>query len=511
MGLQIPIINLTPTQMRFPKKFLWIALTLSGIGFQGCSSYKKTYVPTQKLSPQQMQEDFDIGWKTYQKNHPGYDWYTPTDSVNARFAAVRASLTDSLTEPEFRLRLSYAASIIRCGHTSVIPSKSYQRYAKDYKGPSFPLAVKIWGKDSMVVLQNFLGDTLPIKRGTILTGINDIPVAVFIEQMKQYASTDGFSDGFKENQISASFPARFRWLYGLAENYQISYLDAAGQPAKMRLPNFFPGKKDSLPIKMTANTPEKEKQKSKKKKTPSYGKLSMDTAHKLAIMELNTFSHSKLPGFIRSGFKKIKKEGVSNLVIDLRSNGGGKIDNSTLLTRYIVDKPFRVADSVSAKDLRIAYPQYTQAAWLYRYFRWTFSKKMDDGRWHMQQTEKKLYKPQKKHHFNGNLYVLTGGTTFSASLLFLTKVYAQENVIVVGEETGGGARGNSAVMIPKITLPNSRVQLRLPLFRLISDVHIPQNGRGIMPEVFARPGAWNVREGTDAKMGKVYELIAGNK
>jgi hypothetical protein len=92
--------------MRFQKQFLWIAFTLSGIGFQGCSSYKKTYVPTQKLSPQQMQEDFDIGWKTYQKNHPGYDWYTPIDSVNARFAAVRASLTDSLTEPEFRLRLS---------------------------------------------------------------------------------------------------------------------------------------------------------------------------------------------------------------------------------------------------------------------------------------------------------------------------------------------------------------------------------------------------------------------
>jgi hypothetical protein len=497
--------------MRFQKKFLWIVFSFASIGLQSCSGSKKAYVPTKKLSPQQLKEDFDIGWKTYQKNHPSYDWYTPADSINARFAAVRASLTDSLTEPEFRLRLSYAVSLIRCGHTSVIPSKSYQHYAKDYKGPSFPLAVKIWGKDSMVVLQNFLGDTLPIKRGTILTGINDIPVDVFIEQMKQYASTDGFSDGFKENQISASFPARFRWLYGLAENYQISYLDSAGQPAKMRLPNFFPGKKDSLHIKTTAKTTGKENQKSKKKKNPSYGKLSIDTARDLAIMELNTFSHSKLPRYIRSSFKKIKKNGVTSLVIDLRSNGGGKIDNSTLLTRYVIDKPFRVADSASAKDLRIAYPQYTQAAWLYRYFRWTFSKKKEDGRWHMQQTEKKVYKPIKKNHFDGHAYLLTGGTTFSASLLFLSKVYQQENVTIVGEETGGGARGNSAVMIPKITLPNSKVQLRLPLFRLISDVHIPQNGRGIMPEVFVRPGARNIRGNTDAKMEKVYEIISTNQ
>jgi C-terminal processing protease CtpA/Prc len=361
----------------------------------------------------------------------------------------------------------------------------------------------------MVVLRNLLGDTLPIRRGTIITAINDIKADVFIEQMKQYASTDGFSDGFKENQISASFPARFRWLYGLAENYRISFIDSAGLPAKMSLPNFFPDKKDSSSFKKTVSIIEKKK--TKKVATPSYGKVSMDTARQLAVMELNTFSHKKLPRFIRSGFKKLKQDNVDNLVIDLRSNGGGKIDNSTLLTRYIIDKPFRVADSVSAKDLRLAYPQYTQASWIYRYFRWSFSKKKEDGRWHMQQTERKVYKPLKKNHFDGNVYILTGGTTFSASLLFLSKVYQQENVTVVGEETGGGARGNSAVMIPKITLPNSKVQLRLPLFRLISDIHLPPNGRGIMPEVFARPGTWNIRENTDAKMEKVYALIAEKK
>jgi hypothetical protein len=94
--------------------------------------------------------------------------------------------------------------------------------------------------------------------------------------------------------------------------------------------------------------------------------------------------------------------------------------------------------------------------------------------------------------------------------LFLSKIYQQPNVVVVGEETGGGARGNTAVFIPKVTLPNTGVQLRLPLFRLISDVTIPENGRGIQPSVEVFPDSWHIANGMDKKMEKVKSLIAAS-
>jgi C-terminal processing protease CtpA/Prc len=224
-------------------------------------------------------------------------------------------------------------------------------------------------------------------------------------------------------------------------------------------------------------------------------------------MELNNFSHNKVPQLIRSGFKKTRSAGINTFVLDLRSNGGGKINNSTLLTKYVINRPFRVADSVWAKDLKLAYPQHTQMAWVYQYFRWAFAKKQPDGLWHNGQSERKMYKPKKKNHFDGTLYVLTGGATFSASSLFLSKIYRQPNVVVVGEETGGGARGNTAVFIPKVTLPNTGVQLRLPLFRLIADVTIPENGRGIPPTVEVIPDSWHIANGIDKKMEKVKSLI----
>ncbi len=489
-------------QLLYPVIFLWFSFWLCG-----CGAGRNTYNPAKKFSPEQLKQDFDIGWGSYQKNHPSLYWYNSKDSVDKAFEKVRASLTDSLTEAEFRLRLSYAVSSIRCGHTSVLTSKGYRTYSRKAKEPLFPLQVKVWGADSMVVLQNLLGDSFPIKRGTVLTGIDGVPASAFISQMKQYAYTDGYSDGFKELQISSAFPNRFKWLYGLNSRYAISYLDSSGNPATVSLPVYDPVKADSLRKLRRDSIPSRAVATRKPPGRPSFGKFSIDSSGAFALLELNNFSHNKVPSLIRSSFKKIKKAGVKNLVLDLRSNGGGKINNSTLLTKYVINRPFRVADSVWAKNLNPAYPQYTQMAWLYRYFRWTFSKKQSDGYWHNGQTERKTYKPKKKAHFDGKLYVLTGGATFSASSLFLSKIQHQPNVTIVGEETGGGARGNTAVFIPRVTLPNTGVQLRLPLFRLISDVNIPENGRGIQPDVEVIPDSWHIARGIDKKMETVKSLI----
>jgi hypothetical protein len=480
------------------------------LGLLGCGGSRHTFNPNQKFSPEELKEDFDIGWNTYQKNHPSLYWYHTKDSVDGQFAKVRESLTDSLTEAEFRLRLSFAVAAIRCGHTSVLTSKGYRKYAQKAKEPSFPLQVKVWGTDSMVVLNNLFGDTLPIKRGTIITAIDQVPASVFINQMKQYAYTDGFSDGFKELQISSGFPARFKWLYGLKNEYNFSYIDSSGNKATNRLAIYDPAKADSLRKLQKDSLSEKPVAAKKTVKKPGYGKFIIDSSGLFALMELNNFSHHKVPHLIRSGFKKTKAAGIQSFVLDLRANGGGKIDNCTLLTKYVINRPFRVADSVWAKDLKLAYPQHTQMAWVYQYFRWAFAKKQSDGLWHNGQSERKMYKPKKKNHFDGTLYVLTGGATFSASSLFLSKIYQQPNVVVVGEETGGGARGNTAVFIPKVTLPNTGVQIRLPLFRLISDITIPENGRGIQPSVEVYPDSWHIANGMDKKMEKVKSLIAAS-
>ena len=81
---------------------------------------------------------------------------------------------------------------------------------------------------------------------------------------------------------------------------------------------------------------------------------------------------------------------------------------------------------------------------------------------------------------------------------------------MVGEETGGGAYGNSAWLIPDITLPNTKVRFRLPLFRLVIDKDAPK-GRGVIPEVESKPTTEAIRRNADYKMETVLRLIRDKK
>lgn len=139
------------------------------------------------------------------------------------------------------------------------------------------------------------------------------------------------------------------------------------------------------------------------------------------------------------------------------------------------------------------------------------TKKKHDGNYHFRYFEKHYFKPTKNNHFDGKVYILTGGNSFSATTLFAHTVKKQENVFIVGEETGGAAYGNTAWLIPEATLPLTKLKFRLPLFRLVIDKNIPKNGRGLQPEIEVKPTANAILRGADYKLDKVLELIKNEK
>ena len=140
-----------------------------------------------------------------------------------------------------------------------------------------------------------------------------------------------------------------------------------------------------------------------------------------------------------------------------------------------------------------------------------FTRKKKDGYFHFGYFEKHYFQPKKKNHFNGKTYVLIGGNSFSATTLFTNSIIKQQNVIVVGEETGGGSYGNTAWLIPDVKLPETKLEFRLPLFRLVMDKNQPKTGHGILPEVEVKPTVDAIRRNADYKLDKALELIEKDK
>lgn len=483
--------------------FLGIAVIVAG-----CSASKSSLSLYRKYSPGDLSHDYRIFKNVLKQSHPGLYWYTSRDSMENYFNWGADQIKDSLTELQFRKVLSYITSKIHCGHTSVRPSRHFIRQMDTSRIRIFPLSLKIW-KDTAVVAANLNRKDSVLKRGVVVTAINNKPIRQIVDSLFEFLPADGYNRTHKFQALSnrGAFGNYYNNIFGTSEKYSIEYLDSSGEEKQETIPVYNPFA-DTLNGGNLSEYFTSTRRERKRQELRNIRRLQVDNKNNTAFMEVGSFGRGyRLKKFFRRSFKMIRKKKVENLVIDLRGNGGGNVMNSVLLSKFLVTRPFKLADSLYAIRRRSIYSRYIQNRLLNHIFMDFVTKKRADGNYHFGYFERHYFKPKKKNHFDGPTYLLTGGNSFSATILFAESVIHEKNVIVVGEETGGGAYGNSAWLIPDVTLPKTKVRFRLPLFRLVIDKDIPKNGRGVQPEVESLPTVKAIKNGIDYKMDKVLELI----
>jgi len=113
-----------------------------------------------------------------------------------------------------------------------------------------------------------------------------------------------------------------------------------------------------------------------------------------------------------------------------------------------------------------------------------------------------------ENNFRGNVYVIADASNASATFQFL--YYAQENKLakIVGQASGGNKQGINGGNYFFLYLPNSKVEIDVPVY--FQAPLVQQKDESVMPDIYVNREAADIGLGIDAEILKIKNLIGKN-
>lgn len=475
---------------------LFVLLYLLGIGIF-CQAQQKAYDIHRTYSVAEVLEDISYTEKYLLKFHPDPYRYISRDSLHAFVEATKARITRPLNEMQLRFYVKQIVAKLGCGHTDVTGSKAYVKTVAKLSRPVLPLNTFLLDDGKLIVINNLSSDSA-IAPGDEITAIDGHPTDTILKAIFSVITTDGYNQTLKKRGIRYEwFKYYYSFCYGFKSSYRVTLKQSDGNIYENTL-NGISSLKDTLIL------PKKDSvHYLQKTKTCRYSLY--DAAKPLAVIDIDGFSGKHWNRFFRRSFKDIRQKGITNLVIDLRDNGGGKISNGLCMMSYLIPKTVNVP--FDRKPNLIPF---------------NFRLKMDPGSrvtpllftLFMPETIRKgrlrhffFGFPKHRNAYNGQLYVLINGKSFSMSCVAAAYLKDKTNAVLVGEETGGNVAGSNAIINGTLVLPNSHIRVFVPVYHIYHDVKLPKNAHGIMPDYPTEYRKEDILKGLDVDLEKVKSLI----
>ncbi|MFD2907357.1 S41 family peptidase [Flavobacterium ardleyense] len=488
-----------------------------------CSSVEKynSHLAS-KVSVSDLQKDVNYVEYKLNKLHPSLDWYISKEALATKFDSLRTTITEPLTPNEFYFKISPVVASVKQGHMVVIPlvtkleKKEIKKLNKSEKNPLAQLTFKYYN-DELYLDKNYTKDSLLLPGSKIISVENITPQEMNLKYKNTYSS-----DGLNTSYLSHGFASKFTsYLLGEKQisdsiHFVLQYKDsiyervlARTKPGK-KVVDSLASKKDSIaPVKIVLTKAEKAKKKNdfkierKKNRYFLYNSLSKDFTRSLsyipsdstiAVLKIKGFKHRQHKKAYDSIFNEIEQNKVKTLVLDLRNNGGGSLEEIHNLYSYLTPEPFVFIDTIKVTNrtgvatnrlraIPLAGKIVLSPFILYTTVKGIVSvKKGKNNEYYLFNKQTKLTVP-KANRFDGKLFVLINGGSFSASCVLSSNLKSNNRATFIGEETGGTYNGTVAGTMPLLTLPNSKLKVRVGLQKIAAMGKTEEFGRGIMPDV----------------------------
>lgn len=408
------------------------------------------------LTETELKNDLLFLRRNLESKHPNLYLYSSKKELDQVFDSLYNTINRPLTDLEFYNRISILCSVIKDGHTIILPSALTSDY---HLANSKFIPYKLIVNDNKLFVDQVLTNENTIGRGSEILTINNISAFEIINELERRLPRDGNNETYPEWILSNFFRGYYNYSYGHPNEYSIEFLqkDVPGKIAVNALSD------DSISYYRKTNYPQVSN-----KIIPGTGiTLQFSDENTYAVLKIRDFHKNVLKKDYKQNFKKVIREyfeqihskNVPNLILDIRDNQGGELAYGKLLLSYLIDKPFTLVES---------YYKVKSSGGQYQL------KKMGGQSTGIQKPVKKGYK--------GNVTVLINGGSFSNSGIVASCLKRFTKATFVGEETGG----NNKVLagyIKEYTLPFSKIQVQIPTRQFLLDGNLSLTGHGTFPDL----------------------------
>jgi hypothetical protein len=462
-----------------------------------------------RLAAARLREDAALLRRAFEALHPGlYRDNTPAE-IDAAFAQLNKTFARDRTLAEAYLAFTQFTAQLRCGHTwpNFLNQPRSVREAL-FNAPRLPFEFK-WIADRtaprMIVTRS---DDARLKPGAEVLALNDVLSVTVLERLLRLARADGGNDAARLRLLERSDADRhsaFDLYYALL--FPWSRWDAP-QAARISLVVRGPGGGAPMHLELDA-APPRPQPPMRDADAPLWD-MQLD-ADGIALMRMPTWSvydsRWDWKAWLAQAFAQLAERGVRDLVVDLRGNEGGLAVGDELL-RHVVSEPLPVAAPLRLVRYR-SVPEELRPVldtWDAAFFDWGDAAQPYDERYFALKAgdDAGAITPAAPH-FEGRLWVLVDAANRSATFQFAQRVQRNALGTLVGEPTGGNQRGINGGAFFFLRLPNSRIEIDLPLIATFAPPGAPD--AGIVPDVLAPLTVDDIAQGRDAAMEAVRQRI----
>jgi hypothetical protein len=518
------------------KKTVLLAFTL--LFLVQCTSIKSHNEHLNDLiAEDKLQSDVDFTYRKLQEFHPNLYWYISKKELDFKFDSLKSSLTKPMTRFDFYKKISPVIAAIRDGHMMVFPStklmtkKETKALLKRGTGPFSQFDFELFdGK--LYVTKNKSHDKT-IKTGTEVVAVNGMNPIALIKEYDALYSSDGYNTTFKVFSSGRRFSSFYSNENGIKDSLKFDFKfknnlrtitikrkkeDTTGSHAKKMLQKL--AAKDNL----------KSKAARKKRRVNGYYSVEknynrnlhfLEKDSSIAVMKIRSFKIGDSKTFYKESFRKIAAYGSKTIVLDLRANGGGRLNEAADLYSYLSDSTFVFLDKseVVSKSSLFKGAYFYGGSFGVKVLKTIFSPLIYSYLLltvHQGHNGKNYYATQTRSHklsqntFKGKVYVLINGGSFSASSIISSNLKGSKRAFFVGEETGGGANGSIAGFMPRVKLPNTDLQIRIGLMHITPYFKTALDGRGLFPDMEIIPTIEDRINGNDPEMKWILDDIKSN-